>query len=343
MTEIGICLMPLTVADVRAWQPDELAAASTAIAGLVDRVDEQLKGLRSDQGALDETWHGTAAAAATDRIDEEVRLSGRISKALSEVGEAIGSGTSALHSARQALLGQVDAAQSRGFRVADDGAVDATALMVGVDEPTAAALKAEALELTAAVRDLLRQATDAADHTGSVVRSAVGQLSDAAAAAEPGKVVKNGDDFSWSVDVPATSAAAVTGAMNDAVRRGFDGATDGITKGISRGFGAFGAILGTVPAISDDIKGGMSPTKAVVTESAGTAVGVGGSWLADAILARVAAAPGIEAGAELGAAAGSVVPGAGTAVGLVVGALAGGVATYFGSKGALAIWNATSN
>lgn len=45
------------------------------------------------------------------------------------------------------------------------------------------------------------------------------------------------------------------------------------TSGMSR-LGIVGNVIGTVPAIANDINGGMDPTKAVVTETAGTAAGM---------------------------------------------------------------------
>jgi len=88
--------------------------------------------------------------------------------------------------------------------------------------------------------------------------------------------------------------------------------------------GIIGNAIGTVPAISNDIDGGMDPTKAVVSESAGAATGM--------TLGTV-----LGAGAA-GALSGSTVPGVGTAVGFVVGIGASAAAAYGTSKGIQALW-----
>ncbi|MET9492799.1 hypothetical protein [Nocardia sp. NPDC006630] len=92
--------------------------------------------------------------------------------------------------------------------------------------------------------------------------------------------------------------------------------------------GIVGNAIGTVPAIANDINGGMDPTKAIVSEGGGTAAGV--------VAGGVAA--GIVADAAAGAAIGSVVPGVGTAAGLVVGTVVGGAVAYLGSKGIQKVW-----
>lgn len=151
----------------------------------------------------------------------------------------------------------------------------------------------------------------------------------------------------WKPDVPATTAAVISGAMTDGVKMGLKGAAETAndtailkwvkdwgkspsgryTSGISR-IGVIGNAIGTVPAIANDIDGGMDPTKAVVSESAGTATGMAVGSVAGAALTYSAA----------GAWAGSVVPGAGTAVGFVAGAAFGAVATWGASKSIQWVW-----
>jgi len=97
------------------------------------------------------------------------------------------------------------------------------------------------------------------------------------------------------------------------------GSVDDVARNIGRGFGAFGAVLGTVPAIKNDIDGGMDVTQAVVTNSVGTLAGVG-------------TAIGV------GAAAGSVVPGVGTVAGALGGLVLGGLAAYGVTKGMQWAW-----
>ena len=115
-------------------------------------------------------------------------------------------------------------------------------------------------------------------------------------------------------------------------KAGKEGAwTSDISSGFSR-IGIAGSVVGTVPAIVDDINGGMDTTEAVVSESGGTAAGllaggVAGGWASGAV-----------SGALVGTEIGTVVPGAGNAVGFVVGAAVGAGASYLGSKGIQKLW-----
>ncbi len=95
------------------------------------------------------------------------------------------------------------------------------------------------------------------------------------------------------------------------------------STGFSR-LGIVGNVIGTVPAIANDIEGGMDPTKAVVSETAGTAAGMAvGNWATSA---------------ATGAMVGSVAPGVGTAVGFVVGAGIGALTAYGVSKSIQWVW-----
>ena len=98
---------------------------------------------------------------------------------------------------------------------------------------------------------------------------------------------------------------------------------DDVARSIARGVGPFATAIGTVPAIKNDIEGGMEPVQAVVTESVGSAVGIGAAFY------------GAKGGAALGT---MIAPGFGTAVGLLAGALAGAGATYLTSKSMQVGW-----
>ncbi|WP_206040290.1 hypothetical protein [Rhodococcus sp. HNM0563] len=191
-------------------------------------------------------------------------------------------------------------------------------------------LARQAAELSVALVDALQQAAAGADDATGRIRAAVVVLEDAAKAAAPGVVVKSASrEFSLVPDVPATVAASTIGLMSDGTKEGLKSATlssgDDIGRGIARGLGPFAAMLGTIPAINNDIEGGMDPTKAVITEGAGSAVGF---------------ATGTYAGTKLGGIIGTaIVPGIGTAAGLLIGAAVGGLFTWGVSKGAQAAWN----
>src|SRR5690606_22307999 len=112
----------------------------------------------------------------------------------------------------------------------------------------------------------------------------------------------------WAPDVPAMTAASIAGMMTEGTRLGLEGAAqDAADKGVlkwvenwgtsadgkwSTGFSKLGIVgnaIGTVPAIANDINGGMDPTKAIVSESAGTAAGLAvGTWAGSAAAGALA-------------------------------------------------------
>ncbi|WP_027501515.1 WXG100 family type VII secretion target [Rhodococcus sp. UNC363MFTsu5.1] len=324
--------MSPTVEQVKSWNVRALRATANGIESVVAKVDAQVDCLTSEQDALAETWHGTAATVAAERVVQEQRLGRGVSRALAAVAEEYRVGAGIVESARDHLVVVVAGAHSRGYRVADNGEVDPSGLLAmlvlapaGMADIAALRIKKEAAELTIAVVGALRQAESAASEVSSRIQRATGVLQRAGEAAVPGKVVEEKKDvFTWKPDVPATVAASSIGLVADATKEGLVSAAassgDDLARGIGRGFGPFGAVIGTVPAIVNDIDGGMDPTKAIVTESGG-------------------AVAGLLAAAGAGAAMGSVFPGVGTAGGLVVGAVIGGFASWGGSKGLQLMWD----
>ncbi|RVW00515.1 hypothetical protein EF834_17120 [Rhodococcus spongiicola] len=257
-----------------------------------------------------------------------------VAGALEEVAAQFREAAAIVDGARSHLVSVVADARARGFAVEDDGWVDPTgkvAWVVLAPEHSREAVRLrilqEAAELTLVVADALRQADESAVDAAARIQTAVDGLKQAGLAVMPGNVVDRDDGgFSWEPDWPATVAASTIGVVADktgtALTSAAAASADDVARTIGRGLGPFGAVIGTVPAIANDIKGGMDPTKAVVTEGAGAAAG----------FAFGAIASSIASGAMSGGAAGSVVPGAGTAVGLVAGAVVGGFAAWGGSK-----------
>ncbi|MFE3195744.1 hypothetical protein ACFXHA_42560 [Nocardia sp. NPDC059240] len=158
----------------------------------------------------------------------------------------------------------------------------------------------------------------------------------------------------WKPDIPGMTAASVVGGMTEATRMGLESAAreagdttvlkwvenwgksateTGITKEMSSGlshFGIYGNLIGTIPAIANDIRDGeMDPTKAVVTEVGGAEIGLVSGGMVGGFLA----------GAMEGTALGTAVPGVGNAVGFVVGGAVGALAAYGGSKGLQWLWD----
>lgn len=327
------------VRSVTAWNPHALRATAVELDDLVDELDDRMKGLLNDQDVLAEQWKGNAANAAALRVVRERSLGSAIAGALLQVADAYRTGAPIVEGARMHVVGLVRAAESQSFTVHDNGIVDAAnqisllraLLPPGATYDTASLqLERQAAELSVALVDALQQAAAAADDAMGRINAAVAVLEDSAKAATPGKVVQSEDGtFSLPPDVPATVAASTIGIMSEATKEGLKSAAlstgDDLGRGIARGLGPYAAVLGTIPAINNDIEGGMDPTKAVVTESAGSAVGF---------------ATGTYAGTKLGGLIGTAIaPGVGTAAGILIGAAVGGFFTWGVSKGTQAAWN----
>lgn len=310
-----------SIAEVRAWNPSFLLDAADGL----KRVQRSIRGERdnvvSEQNVLAESWHGDAAVAAAERVVWEASTLASLADELSRISEKFETGFEAVNAARSNLLDLVDDLLDRGFDVDDTGLVTADRVIASLREiagPLAEdailALQIRTQEATVAVATALREADDAARGVCDAFRSQISTLRELSVRTVGGTVVENeGGGFSWAPDVPALVAGTVISGMAEATGEGLRtaaaSAADDLAYGIGRRLGPAGAVLGTVPAIVNDIDGGMDPTKAIVTESAGT-------------LASIAAAAGA------GAVMGSLCPGAGTAVGLVVGLAAGAGAAY---------------
>ena len=265
----------------------------------------------------------------------ERSLGSAIAGALLQVSDAYRTGSVIVEGARMHLTAVVRDAEQQQFTVHDDGIVDASSqialLQLLLPEPGSVGiarvrLERDAAALTVAVLEALVQADAAAIEASARIGAAVAALEDAGRAAIPGTVVRSENgEFSWQPDWPATTAATTIGVVAEGTKLGLINAAtasgDDIARGIGTRIGPAAAALGTIPAIVNDIDGGMDPTRAIVSESAGSLAGFIFGGLA---------AEGTAAG--IGALCGSVVPGLGTAAGLVVGTAIGGVATWWTSK-----------
>lgn len=293
---------------------------------------QQMDDLEAAQATLAESWAGSAADVATRRIVRERQLAAAISDGIGAVAREFRDAAAATESARNYVSSTVDAARSQGFAVNDNGTVDPTGVLgwlplapPAVRDQVRIQIERQAAELTLAILESLRQAESAADDALRRLQAAIEALEERGADAAPGEVVRSeGGGFSWKPDVPATVAASSIGLVADATKEGLTSAAkssgDDVARLIGRGLGPFGAAIGTVPAIVNDINGGMDPVKAVVTEGGGTLIGIGSA-------------------AATGMAIGSVVPGAGTAVGLLAGVAVGAIAGYGGSKILQHLWD----
>ncbi|EOM75840.1 hypothetical protein DW322_13255 [Rhodococcus rhodnii] len=321
----------LTIGNVRSWRPTDIDVAARGISELGEFIDGAAESVEADQNALAETWSGEAAVAAGDRVVDECRMMTRIRSELLELAEAYSNAARALDRAQTHVDNTVSAATAAGFDVDVSGR--ARPMTAGVVDPAGfAQLQSEADAHTEAIHDALRQAADVANDVAKILGSAVDTLDDSVAKARVGTVEATAEGFSWEPDWPATAAATIVSGMSDATARGLTTAAaavgDDVARNIGRGLGPAGAILGTIPAIHNDIAGGMDPTKAVVTEGAGAVAGLG-----------IGALSGLGASAATGALVGSAVPGVGTVVGFVVGAGFGAFASWGVSKGLQNAWD----
>ena len=330
--------MTPTVSAVITWNPEVLRVTADSLDVLVEKLDGRLRRLVDNQDALAEQWNGDAARSAATRIVRERSLGSAIAGALQQIADAYRTSAVIIEGARMHLTTVVNNAEQQEFTVHDDGTVDASSQIALLQlflpdhasfEIARIRLERDAAVLTVAVLEALVQADAAVLDASARIGAAVTAVEDAGRAAVPGEVVRSETgEFSWRPDVQATVAASTIGAMADATTHGLKNAAivsvDDIARNIARGLEPFAAAIGTVPAIANDIEGGMYPTKAIVTEGTGSAVGLGAAYL----------------GAKTGVAIGTAVaPGVGTTVGLVVGGLAGAGATYLTSKSLQAIWD----
>ncbi|MDV2478277.1 hypothetical protein F8M49_27905 [Rhodococcus zopfii] len=326
--------MTPTVSAVTTWNPEALRATADSLDELVEKLDGRLRSLVDDQDALAEQWNSDAARSAATRIMRERSLGSAIAGALQQIADAYRTGAVIIEGAQMHLTTVVNNAEQQEFTVHDDGTVDALSQIALLQlllpdhasfEIARIRLERDSAVLTVAVLEALVQADAAVLDASARISTTLTALDDAGKAVIPGKVVRSENgEFSWRPDWPATTAAATIGVVTDSTKEGLQAAAiasgDDLGRGIARGLGPAGALLGAVPAIANDIEGGMDPTKATVTETGGAAMGFGASLAAGALV-------------------GSVVPGAGTAVGIAVGAVAGGLAAWGSSKGFQWLWD----
>ncbi|NIL74871.1 hypothetical protein RhoFasB10_00963 [Rhodococcus sp. B10] len=329
-----------SIAEVRAWNPSFLLDAADGLKRVQRSVRSERDNVVSEQNVLAESWHGDAAVAAAERVVWEASTLASLADELSRIGEKFEVGFEAVNAARSNLLDLVDDLLDRGFDVDDTGSVTADraiaslrAIAGPLAEDAVLALQIRTQEATVAVASALSDADNAARGVCDVFRSQISTLRELSVRTVGGTVVENdGGGFSWKPDVPALVAGTVISGMAEATGEGLRTAAaasaDDLAYGIGRRLGPLGAALGTVPAIANDIEGGMDPTKAIVTESAGTVAGtvIGGA------LGTAASS------AITGMAIGSAVPGIGTAAGLVVGLAVGGLLSYGVPKLGQRLW-----
>ncbi|MGA9869651.1 MAG: hypothetical protein WBQ44_00685 [Rhodococcus sp. (in: high G+C Gram-positive bacteria)] len=333
--------MTITVPQIRIWNAESLSAASTAFADLATLIDGQRVGLESEQNVLAESWRGDAAIAAAERVVSESSTLAKLVAVIEGFALDFLDAAAVVAPARRQLVDLVDDLESRNYEVADNGVVTADRStetlrqIVGpLAEDAILALQISCQEATISVCTELQHASEVATNVCDRVRARVSALEQLLPTTGGGELrPANGGGFSWTPDYQAMAAGVTIGAVSDATGHGLATAaaasSDDLAHSIGRRLGPAGAVVGTIPAIANDIDGGMDPTKAIVTESAGTVVGVA----AGGALGSMASA------AVAGSAMGSVVPGAGTAVGLIVGLGVGAMMAYGVPKIGQRLWD----
>lgn len=332
--------MTLSIGDVRAWNSQSLLAGSNGLHGISRVIEGRCGSIAAEQNVLAESWHGDAAVAAAERVVAECSTLSALSDAFSSLAAEFSASASIVDFVRSNLVEVIDELADRGFEVADNGVVTADRAIASLDqiagplgEDAVLALQIRTQEATLSVLDALQQANHAALGVCDRVRGRIVDLQDSSSEVIVGHLALSEDGgFSWRPDIQAMAAGVTIGTLSDATGHALKTAaaasSDDLALGLGRRLGPMGAALGTIPAISNDIEGGMDPTKAIVTEGAGAVTGV----VVGGVLGQIAAA-GIA-----GSAVGSVIPGAGTAAGLVVGVAMGAALAYGVPKFGQWIW-----
>ena len=335
--------MTITVSQVRSWNFESLSAAADGLRVVAGRIDGQRAGLDAEQNVLAESWSGAAAVAAAARIVSETSTLSKLADVGYGVADEFADAADRVLLARRRLEELVDDLSSQDFDVADYGVVTAERIIASLRQmagPLAddavLAVQIRTQEATISVCTALEHANLVADDVSERVRRRVSDLEQLLPETATGRVEATDDGgFSWTPDYQAMTAgvtvtvSAASDVTGHGLRTAAAASSDELAHTIGRRLGPAGAVLGTIPAIANDIEGGMDPTKAIVTESAGTVVGV----------AAGTAMGSITSAAVAGSTIGSVVPGAGTVVGLIVGVGVGALMAYGVPKAGQWLWD----
>jgi hypothetical protein len=119
------------LSQLRAWQPDLLADAGTAVAAANRAFGDAMQAAESHVDTAMSSWHGTAAAAASSRSASEQEAGRRITTAVTAQADALADAAASIGPARLTALSIADEAIASGFAVADDGRVSAPPFISG--------------------------------------------------------------------------------------------------------------------------------------------------------------------------------------------------------------------
>lgn len=130
-----------TISQLRSWNLDELREASASLSRRVDEFDDLMDGVGRAAQDVGQTWQGSAATSARERLDLEVRSGIRVTAAGNVLAEALNDGIIAIEGPRSAVLNAVAGIESLGGSVSEDGVLVGDALNVVLADLSAAAVR----------------------------------------------------------------------------------------------------------------------------------------------------------------------------------------------------------
>lgn len=169
------------LSQLRAWQPDLLAAAGTAVAAANRAFGDGMQAAGSHVDTAMSSWHGTAAEAASSRSASEQEAGRRIATAVTAQADALTNAAASIGPARLTALAIADEAIGSGFEVADDGRVSAPPFVSGnpvADMLIQAQLGEQAAVLEARLKPALATVGELDAHAGAALDAATAQLGD---------------------------------------------------------------------------------------------------------------------------------------------------------------------
>ncbi|MGF7123081.1 alpha/beta hydrolase [Rhodococcus sp. BE178] len=170
------------LSQLRAWQPDLLAAAGTAVAAANRAFGDAMQSAGSHVDTAISSWHGTAAEAASSRSASEQEAGRRITTAVTAQADALTNAAASIGPARLTALSIADEAIASGFAVADDGRVSAPPFVSGnpvADMLIQAQLGEQATVLEARLIPALATVGELDARAGAALDAATAQLGDA--------------------------------------------------------------------------------------------------------------------------------------------------------------------
>ncbi|WP_024286243.1 hypothetical protein [Cellulomonas sp. KRMCY2] len=118
----------ITIPLVRGWDTGALTVAADRLGTACTDLDHEVQSLQAAMDVASTAWSGPAADAAAARVATEVAAGRDVSAAVEVARAALADGGARLTTTRSHLLAVVGDAETRGFQVAEDGAVRAPSL-----------------------------------------------------------------------------------------------------------------------------------------------------------------------------------------------------------------------